>query len=165
MSTAPVDSGDAAVCRLFSVLGANVYRLPLAWIETGDVIDMAKRFCTGVRPAHHPPPRPADPRISLFNEYPGMLLCESEIDDEDEPSEEEAAFSDEEGETFEYAPPVSVIDTLVTAGFDRDTKRLNHKLRTAPPVVHTRVLRAGGNQTLSQVHRGAMSSHQAAGGQ
>lgn len=150
-----LEPGDMVFAEFFNIVGSNLFRLPLAWIETGDIIDMCSHFCRGVKPAHQPPPRPADPRISIYNSYPGMLLCESEVDSEDDPSDEEKEFSDDEGETFQFAPPVSTVETLTVAGFDRDTKRLNHKLRTAPPLVLTRVLRGDGSQTHNQLYAAA----------
>ncbi|CUG89654.1 Hypothetical protein, putative [Bodo saltans] len=154
-SEVPLDSGDSSVAEFFRIIGSNLFRLPVSWIETGDLIAMSKRFCTGMKPAHVPPPRPADPRIHLQNDFPGLLMCESEIDSEDEPSDDEAAYSDDEGEAFQFAPPVSTVETLTTAGFERDTKKLNYKLKTAPPLVHSRVLRGDGSQTHSEIYSAA----------
>jgi hypothetical protein len=150
-----LDTGDTAVAEFFRIVGSNLFRIPISWIETGDLIAMCKRFCTGMKPAHVPPPRPADPRIHLQNDFPGLLMCESEIDSEDEPSDDEAAYSDDEGEAFQFAPPVSTVETLTTAGFERDTKKLNYKLKTAPPLVHSRVLRGDGSQTHSEIYSAA----------
>ncbi|TPP49006.1 hypothetical protein CGC20_27125 [Leishmania donovani] len=130
----------------------NIHRLPIAWIEMGDVIDMCHRFTDKVAPPFNPPPRPADPRISLQNEYPGFLLCESEVDDEDLPSDDEDEFSDDEAPAFTFAPPVDVAESLFTAGFERDTKRLQHRMRTAPPMVLQRVLQTDGTQTQTEMY-------------
>lgn len=154
-SSVPIDAADVAVFSFFRVLGANLHRLPIRWIETGDIIDMCKRFSQSVLAPHHPPPRPADPRISLVNQYPGMLFCESEVDDEDDPSEIEEEYSDDEGESFQFAPPVTLVETLTAAGFERDTKRLNYKLRTAPPLALKKVLKGDGSQTLNQAYQAA----------
>eukprot|EP00796_Vickermania_ingenoplastis_P003734 gene3734-2631_t len=152
MDEAIASNDDASVARLFSILGRCVHRLPIPWIEMGDIIDMCHRFSTRVLPPFHPPPRPADPRISLHNEYPGFLLCESEIEDEDEPSGDEEQFSDEDAPTFTFAPPVEVAESLFTAGFPRDTKRLQHRMRTAPPMVLSRVLKGDRTQTLRDMY-------------
>ncbi|CAD2217150.1 hypothetical protein AGDE_01970 [Angomonas deanei] len=152
MSEATVTAGDGAIANLFNILGKNVHRLPIAWIELGDIIDMCSRFCDGPLPPHNPPPRPADPRISLDTEYPGFLFCESDVDSEDRPSTDEDAFSDDEGVTFTFAPPVSVAESLFTAGFARDTKKLQHRMRTAPPMIHERVLKTDFNQTQDQLY-------------
>nr|CCC94639.1 conserved hypothetical protein [Trypanosoma congolense IL3000] len=154
-----VDPGDAAFVNLFRVIGRNVNRLPIPWIDMGDVVDMCSRFSDEVLVAFNPPPRPADPRISLNNEYPGFLLCESEVDDEDEPSDAEEAFSDDEAPTFVFAPPVDLAETLMTAGFERDTKRLQHRMRTAPPLVLQRVLQGDRSQTQREIYTDAMASN------
>jgi hypothetical protein len=152
MAEAEVTAADVSVGNLFRVLGENIHRLPIAWIEMGDVIDMCCRFTDHVKPPFNPPPRPADPRISLQNEYPGFLLCESEVDDEDAPSDNEDEFSDDEAPAFTFAPPVDIAESLFTAGFERDTKRLQHRMRTAPPMVLQRVLQTDGNQTQSEMY-------------
>lgn len=152
MDAVTVRAGDASVVQLFAVLGAAVHRLPIAWIEMGEVIDMCHRFTESVLPPLLPPPRPADPRISLSNAYPGFLFCESELDDDDEPSGDEDEFSDDEAPTFTFAPPVDVAESLFTAGFERDTKRLQHRMRTAPPMVLQRVLQGDRTQTQREMY-------------
>ncbi|KPI89278.1 hypothetical protein ABL78_1611 [Leptomonas seymouri] len=152
MADAEVTPADMSVGNLFRIFGENIHRLPIAWIEMGDVIDMCCRFTDQVKPPFNPPPRPADPRISLQNEYPGFLLCESEVDDEDAPSDNEDEFSDDEAPAFTFAPPVDVAESLFTAGFERDTKRLQHRMRTAPPMVLQRVLQTDGSQTQSEMY-------------
>jgi len=152
MDNLVVDSGDASYVNLFRTVGQYVHRLPIAWIEMGDLIDMCHRFTDGVLPAFNPPPRPADPRISLQNEYPGFLLGESDVDDEDEPSGEDEEFSDDEAPTFTFAPPVETAEALFTAGFDRDTKRLQHRMRSAPPMILQRVLQGDRTQTHSSMY-------------
>ncbi|CCW70849.1 unnamed protein product [Phytomonas sp. Hart1] len=147
-----IDSTDASVVHLFRILGESIHRLPIAWIETGDVIDMCHRFTDHVLRPYDPPPRPADPRISLYNTYPGFLLCESEVDDEDDPSADEDEFSDDEAPTFTFAAPVEIVESLFTAGFERDTKRLQHRMRTAPPMALHRVLKGDRNQTQSEMY-------------
>ncbi|EPY24196.1 hypothetical protein STCU_07301 [Strigomonas culicis] len=147
MKDAVVTEQDDSVAYVFRTVGRNVHRLPIAWIEMGDIIDMCGRFSDKVYPAFNPPPRPADPRISLYNEYPGFLLCESEVDSEDEPSGEDDEFSDDEAPAFTFAPPVDTAETLFTAGFERDTKRLQHRMRTAPPMVLRRILKTDGAQS------------------
>ncbi|KAG5502750.1 hypothetical protein JKF63_04517 [Porcisia hertigi] len=149
---AKVTPADMSIGNLFRVFGENIHRLPIAWIEMGDVIDMCHRFTEKVAPPFNPPPRPADPRISLQNEYPGFLLCESEVDDEDMPSDNEDEFSDDEAPAFTFAPPVDVAESLFTAGFERDTKRLHHRMRTAPPMVLQRVLQTDGTQTHTEMY-------------
>lgn len=147
-----VDSTDASMVNLCRVFGRSTHRLPIAWIEMGDVIAICHRFSDGVLPPFNPPPRPADPRISLTNDYPGFLLCESEVDDEDDPSADEDEFSDDEAPAFTFAPPVDLAESLFTAGFDRDTKRLQHRMRTAPPMVLQRVLRGDRSQTQRDMY-------------
>ncbi|CAJ1009081.1 hypothetical protein Q4I28_004395 [Leishmania naiffi] len=149
---AEVTAADVSVGNLFRIFGENIHRLPIAWIEMGDVIDMCHRFTDKVVPPFNPPPRPADPRISLQNEYPGFLLCESEVDDEDLPSDNEDEFSDDEAPAFTFAPPVDVAESLFTAAFERDTKRLQHRMRTAPPMVLQRVLQTDGTQTQAEMY-------------
>lgn len=149
---AVISADDFSVAQLFSTLGRNIHRLPIPWLEMGDVIDMCHRFSKSVLPPFNPPPRPADPRISLHNEYPGFLLCDSEVDDEDDPSADEELFSDDDAPTFTFAPPVDVAESIFTAGFPRDTKRLQHRMRTAPPMVLNRVLRSDGNQTHRELY-------------
>ncbi|CBH16901.1 hypothetical protein, conserved [Trypanosoma brucei gambiense DAL972] len=158
VADAVVNPGDAAIVNLFRVIGRNVNRLPIPWIDMGDVVDMCSRFSTGVLPPFNPPPRPADPRINLNNEYPGFLLCESEVDDEDEPSDDEDAFSDDDAPTFVFAPPVDLAETLMTAGFERDTKRLQHRMRTAPPLVLQRVLKGDRTQTQRDMYADVVAS-------
>ncbi|RNF21146.1 uncharacterized protein Tco025E_03589 [Trypanosoma conorhini] len=158
VADAVVDPGDTAVANLFRAIGRNVNRLPIPWLEMGDVVDMCRRFSDSVLPPFNPPPRPADPRISLHNEYPGFLLCESEVDDEDDPSDDEDAFSDDEAPTFVFAPPVELAETLFTAGFERDTKRLQHRMRTAPPLVLQRVLRGDRSQTQREMYADARNA-------
>lgn len=158
MSDAPITASDNSICCLFRVFGRCVHCLPIAWIEMGDVIDMCHRFSTHVREPFNPPPRPADPRISLQSEYPGFLLCESEVDSEDDPSDGEDEFSDDEAPTFTFAPPVDVAETIFTAGFERDTKRLQHRMRTAPPLVLQRVLSSDGSQTQGEAYRSFQST-------
>ncbi|KPA79413.1 hypothetical protein ABB37_05258 [Leptomonas pyrrhocoris] len=152
VADAEVTPADVSVGNLFRVFGENIHRLPIAWIEMGDVIDMCCRFTDHVKPPFNPPPRPADPRISLQNEYPGFLFCESEVDDEDAPSDNEDEFSDDEAPAFTFAPPVDVAESLFTAGFERDTKRLQHRMRTAPPMVLQRVLQTDGSRTQSEMY-------------
>ncbi|KAF8298403.1 hypothetical protein TcYC6_0075510 [Trypanosoma cruzi] len=152
VSEAAVDPSDAAVANLFRTIGRNVNRLPIPWLEMGDMVDICCRFSDLVLPPFNPPPRPADPRISLHNEYPGFLLCESEVDDEDDPSDDEDAFSDDEAPTFVFAPPVELAETIFTAGFERDTKRLQHRMRTAPPLVLQRVLKGDRSQTQREMY-------------
>ncbi|KAG8348142.1 hypothetical protein ERJ75_000218900 [Trypanosoma vivax] len=152
VADAVVDPGDAAVVNLFRVVGESVNRLPIPWIDMGDVVDMCRRFSDHVLPPFNPPPRPADPRINLQNEYPGFLLCESELDDEDEPSDDEDAFSDDEAPAFVFAPPVELAETLMTAGFERDTRKLQHRMQTAPPLVLQRVLKGDRSQTLGEMY-------------
>ncbi|CBZ27589.1 conserved hypothetical protein [Leishmania mexicana MHOM/GT/2001/U1103] len=152
VADAEVTAADASLGNLFRIFGENIHRLPIAWIEMGDVIDMCHRFTDKVAPPFNPPPRPADPRISLQNEYPGFLLCESEVDDEDLPSDNEDEFSDDEAPAFTFAPPVDVAESLFTAGFERDTKRLQHRMRTAPPMVLQRVLQTDGTQTQTEMY-------------
>ncbi|CCW63457.1 unnamed protein product [Phytomonas sp. EM1] len=147
-----IDGTDASVVHLFRILGENIHRLPIAWIETGDVIDMCHRFTDHVEPPFDPPPRPADPRISLYNTYPGFLLCESEVDDEDDPSADEDEFSDDEAPAFTFAAPVELAESLFTAGFERDTKRLQHRMRTAPPMALQRVLKGDRSQTQREMY-------------
>ncbi|ORC91854.1 uncharacterized protein TM35_000054500 [Trypanosoma theileri] len=158
VSDAVVDASDAAVALLFRTIGRNVNRLPIPWIDMGDVVDMCRRFSDTVLPPFNPPPRPADPRISLYNEYPGFLLCESEVDDEDDASGDEDAFSDDEAPTFVFAPPVELAETLFTAGFERDTKRLQHRMRTAPPLVLQRVLKGDRTQTQREMYADAKNT-------
>ncbi|RNF04085.1 hypothetical protein TraAM80_05437 [Trypanosoma rangeli] len=158
VADAVVDPGDAAVANLFRTIGRNVNRLPIPWLEMGDVVDMCRRFSCSVLPPFNPPPRPADPRISLHNEYPGFLLCESEVDDEDDPSDDEEAFSDDEAPTFVFAPPVELAETLFTAGFERDTKRLQHRMRIAPPLVLQRVLKGDRSQTQREMYADARNA-------
>ncbi|KEG13412.1 hypothetical protein DQ04_01021130 [Trypanosoma grayi] len=162
VADAVIDPGDAAVANLFRTIGRNVNRLPIPWIDMGDVIDMCRRFSDSVLPPFNPPPRPADPRTSLHNEYPGFLLCESEVDDEDEPSDNEDAFSDDEAPTFVFAPPVELAETLFTAGFERDTKRLQHRMRTAPPLVLQRVLKGDRSQTQREMYAEARNGSNSA---
>ncbi|KAG5476885.1 hypothetical protein LSCM1_05217 [Leishmania martiniquensis] len=152
VALAEVTAADMSVGNLFRVFGENIHRLPIAWIEMGDVIDMCRRFTDRVAPPFNPPPRPADPRISLLNEYPGFLLCESEVDDEDLPSDNEDEFSDDEAPAFTFAPPVDMAESLFVAGFERDTKRLQHRMRTAPPMVLQRVLQTEGIQTQTEMY-------------
>lgn len=158
MNDATVTAADAAVAHLFRVFGRSVHRLPIAWIEMGDVIDMCHRFTDNVLPPYNPPPRPADPRISLENDYPGFLLCESEVDDDDQPSGDEDEFSDDEAPAFTFAPPVDTAEALFTAGFDRDTKRLQHRMRTAPPMVLQRVLKGDRSQTQREMYADMQNS-------
>ncbi|KAG5503167.1 hypothetical protein GH5_04228 [Leishmania sp. Ghana 2012 LV757] len=152
VAMAEVTAADMSLGNLFRIFGENIHRLPIAWIEMGDVIDMCRRFTDEVAPPFNPPPRPADPRISLQNEYPGFLLCESEVDDEDLPSDNEDEFSDDEAPAFTFAPPVDIAESLFVAGFERDTKRLQHRMRTAPPMVLQRVLQAEGTQTQTEMY-------------
>ncbi|KAL7701744.1 hypothetical protein N2W54_007219 [Lotmaria passim] len=159
VAEAEVTAADVSIGNLFRVFGENIHRLPIAWIEMGDVIDMCCRFTDHVKPPFNPPPRPADPRISLQNEYPGFLLCESEVDDEDAPSDNEDEFSDDEAPAFTFAPPVDMAESLFTAGFERDTKRLQHRMRTAPPMVLQRVLQTDGSQTQSEMYAEFSRSH------
>lgn len=154
MDDAVVTASDVSIGNVFRIFGENVRRLPIAWIEMGDAIDMCHRFTTAVRPPFNPPPRPADPRISLQNEYPGFLMCDSELEDEDAPSGDEDEFSDDEAPAFTFAPPVDVAESLFTAGFERDTKRLQHRMRTAPPMVLNGVLKTDRTQTQSEMYAG-----------
>eukprot|EP00744_Colponema_vietnamica_P009731 GILI01013806.1.p1 GENE.GILI01013806.1~~GILI01013806.1.p1 ORF type:complete len:685 (-),score=125.95 GILI01013806.1:66-2120(-) len=148
-----VGPSDQPFVRFFGTLGSLVHRLPIAWIEMGDIVDMCGRFTPCALPAHNPPPRPADPRIQMTNEYPGILFCDSEIDSEDEVSaEDDEACSDDEQEQFVLAPPVSVVESLMTVGFQRDTKRLEYRLRTRPPMVLRKALKLGGNATQSEAY-------------
>ena len=150
----PIGPSDKAFVSFFATLGALIHRLPIAWIETGDIVDMCRRFCVRALPAHNPPPRPADPRIQMINEFPGFLFCESEIDSEDEVSpDDDEACSDDEQEQFVLAPPVSVVESLITVGFERDTRRLEYRLRTRPPMVLRKALRMGGNATQAQAYQ------------
>lgn len=149
---AVVSCDDFSAANFFGILGRSIHRLPIPWIEMGDIVDMCRRFSTHVLPPFNPPPRPADPRISLQNEYPEFLLCESELDDEDDPSGDEEQFSDEDAPTFTFAPPVTVTESIFTAGFPRDTKRLQHRMRTAPPLLLSRVIKSDGNQTQQDLH-------------
>lgn len=162
MDEAIISNDDLSVANLFSILGGNIHRLPIPWIEMGDVIDMCHRFSKRVLPPFNPPPRPADPRISLYNEYPGFLLCESEVDDEDDPSGDEAEFSDEDDPSFTFTPPVDVAEAIFTAGFPRDTKRLQHRMRTAPPLVLQRVLKSDGNMTQREMYAASRTAFRTA---
>lgn len=159
---AVVSNDDFSVANLFSIVGESIHRLPIPWIEMGDIIDMCHRFSKRVLPPFNPPPRPADPRISLYNEYPGYLLCESEIDDEDDPSGEEDEFSDEDAPAFTFAPPVDVAEAIFTAGFPRDTKRLQHRMRTAPPLLLQRILKTDGNMTQREMYAASRNAFRSA---
>ena len=128
------DSNDRAFFELFATLGQYQRRIPVAWIETGDIIDMTKRFCAQVLPPFPPPPRAADPRVKVTNEYPGMLFADSDTDRSDMSSNPEDEFSDDEAAGFEFAPPVRPMEAIVVAGNERETKRLNFRLQTSPPV-------------------------------
>lgn len=161
MDHALISVDDFSVANLFSLLGRSIHRLPIPWIEMGDIIDMCHRFSKEVLPPFNPPPRPADPRISLYNEYPGFLLCESEVDDDDDPSGEDERFSDDDAPMFTFAPPVDVAETIFTAGFSRDTKRLQHRMRTAPPMILNRVLKGDGSQTLREMYADTHSTRSA----
>ena len=55
-------------------------------------------------------------------------------DSDDKISSEEEEFSDDEAEQFEFAPPVTVMETIMAAGIERETKKINFRLRTAPPI-------------------------------
>lgn len=151
MADAEISADDFSVFNLFRVLGRNIHRLPIPWIEMGDVVDICRRFSSEVLPPFNPPPRPADPRISLHNDYPGFLFCESEVDDEDEQSGDEA-YSDEDEPTFVLAPPVDAAEAIFTAGFPRDTKKLHHRMRTAPPMMLHRVLKGDSTQTQQAMY-------------
>ena len=154
------EAEDGVIVQMFDTLGRNIRRLPIPWIETGDIVDMCCRFCRGVLPPHNPPPRPADPRINLENKFAGFLLCESEEDDDDLASNDEEMFSDEEGESFVFAPPVTLAESLMAAGFPRDTKKLSHRMRTAPPMVLTRILKSDRSQTVQQMYASAAAEGQ-----
>lgn len=162
MDEAIISNDDFSVANLFSILGESIHRLPIPWIEMGDVIDMCHRFSKRVLPPFNPPPRPADPRISLYNEYPGFLLCESEVDDEDDPSGDEAEFSDEDAPAFTFTPPVDVAEAIFTAGFPRDTKKLQHRMRTAPPLLLQRVLKSDGNMTQREMYAASRTAFRTA---
>jgi hypothetical protein len=151
-----VDAHDGPMVHLFATLGRNVRRLPVPWIEMGDIVDMCKRFSPDLLPPHNPPPRPADPRINLENKFAGFLMCESEEDTDDAASQDEEVFSDEEGESFVFAPPVTLAESLMAAGFARDTKKLTYRMRTAPPMVLTRILKSE-RQTVQQMYASASS--------
>eukprot|EP00758_Cryptobia_borreli_P002392 Tbor_TRINITY_DN2997_c0_g1::TRINITY_DN2997_c0_g1_i1::g.1187::m.1187 len=150
-----IGPSDRGFVSLFATLGSLIHRLPIPWIETGDIIEMCRRFCPKVLQAFNPPPRPADPRIAMTNEYPGILFCDSEIDSEDQVSEDEddAAHSDDEQEQFVFAPPVSVAESLMTAGFDRETRRLQYRLRTRPPMLMTKAIHADTQRSLQQTFK------------
>lgn len=157
----PVSYEDRAFVLLFEALGANYRRLPIPWIETGDVIELCRRFSRGVLPPFPPPPKAGDPRIRTTNTFPGFLFCESDSDHDDDPSEDEQAFSDDEAAAFEFAPPVTTLETVMIAGRERDTRRLNHRLRTAPPMQLTRVLKGERMQTLQTAYETASAADEA----
>lgn len=159
---AVISNDDFSVANLFSIVGESIHQLPIPWIEMGDIIDMCHRFSKRVLPPFNPPPRPADPRISLYNEYPGFLLCESEVDDEDDPSGEEDEFSDEDAPAFTFAPPVDVAEAIFTAGFPRDTKRLQHRMRTAPPLLLQKILSTDGNMTQREMYAASRNAFRSA---
>jgi hypothetical protein len=158
MDDAELSAGDGAVAALFAAVGNNINRLPIPWLETGDIVDMCHRFSTKVLPPHPPPPRPADPRISIHNPYPGMLFCGSEVDSEDDPSDEEDAYSDDEGEGFVFAPPVTLTETIMCAGFPRDTRKLQYRMRTAPPMKLLTVLQSDRSKTHAELHEDTAKS-------
>ena len=114
---------------------------------------MGKRFCQRVLPPFHPPPLPGDPRIKVSNQYPGMLFAESDSDPDDRPSDAEDEFSDDEAAQFEFAPPVTPLETVMAAGRERDTKRLNYRLRTAPPIPAAMAVRQDGTTSQRQVYK------------
>ena len=132
---------ERGVVSFFQTLGANLSRLPVPWIELGEMNDLCGAVCTKRKKPFPPPPRPADPRIRPRNEYPGFLFCEEGEMVEDANSEAELEYSDEEGAQYEYAPPVSVTQMVLAAGRTRETRKLAHFLRTAPGRPAARVKR------------------------
>uniref|UniRef100_A0A7S1MKI9 Uncharacterized protein n=1 Tax=Neobodo designis TaxID=312471 RepID=A0A7S1MKI9_NEODS len=161
MGDAHVTEDDGPYAALFAAFGANLRRLPVAWIDTGDVIDMAKRFCTKLHEPLPPIPRAGDPRIRVGNPFPGFMFAESDSDADDMPSTEEEEYSDDEGALYEFAPPVSIAETMMAAGIERETKRLNFRLRTAPPVPAVTAIKGDGTQSLGQVYKSQSASLQA----
>jgi hypothetical protein len=152
IADAVVNEDDAPVAALFDAFGANLRRLPIAWIDTGDVIDMAKRFTRELLPPHPAVPRAGDPRIRIGNAYPGLMFAQSDSDPDDMPSTDEEEYSDDEGALFEFAPPVSVMETMMAAGIERETKRLNFRLRTAPPIPAANAVKSDGTSTVAQFY-------------
>jgi hypothetical protein len=155
---ADITEEDGPYAAVFSAFGANLRRLPIAWIETGDIIDMAKRFCRGLLEPLPPIPRAGDPRIRIGNPYPGFMFAQSDSDPDDMPSTEEEEFSDDEAALYEFAPPVSIAETMMAAGIERETKRLNFRLRTAPPVPAVTAIKGDGTQSLGQVYKNAQGA-------
>jgi hypothetical protein len=155
----PLDANthDAGYVAVFRAFGRNMLRLPIAWIDTGDVIDICHPFTSQLLQPAVPPPAPGDPRIRIGNSYPGMLLAESDPDTGDAPSEDERSMSDDEGPQFQFAPPVTVVETVMAAGVPREMKRLAYRLHTAPPVPAERVIeQTTGGSTLRAVHNAMM---------
>jgi hypothetical protein len=153
MAAAPISADDRCYARFFGAVGRNLRRLPIAWIDTGDVVDMGRRFCSGIKPPWTQLPRAGDPRIRMTNVYAGMLFAESDTDKDDEHSSDEEEFSDDEAAQFEFAPPVSPMETVMVAGMERDTKKLNYRLRTAPPIPAGMAIKAEGKQGMADVYK------------
>ena len=105
---------DRSFALLFATIGQCHKRLPIRWIEMGDVVEMSRRFSSGVLNPHLPPPQPGDPRIKVENKFPGMLFATSDTDVDDLPTDDENdKGSDDEAAQFEFAPPVSMLETVM----------------------------------------------------
>ena len=77
MSQVEVTEEDGPYCALFAAFASNMRRLPIAWIETGDIVDMGHRFSKELKQPFAPTPRPGDPRIKISNTFPGFMFAES----------------------------------------------------------------------------------------
>eukprot|EP00760_Papus_ankaliazontas_P013492 PhM_4_TR15757/c0_g1_i1/m.36145 len=147
---------ERAYVHFFATLGANIRRLPIPWIELGDMEDMCANVIVDSKEPHVPPPMPADPRIRPRNEYPGFLFCDEGSDDDDKPSDEEEEYSDDEAPQFEFAPPITITQAITSAGVDHDVKKLNHYLRTAPPIPASVVHSNSGAKTHEALAKAAV---------
>lgn len=142
---------DGVFAKLFRIWGENVLRLPIPWIDVGDVVDMCRRFTKTVKAPPLPAPRPGDPRIQPGNNFAGFLMAESGTDVDDQPSEPDDELSDDEAPVFAFAPPVTPMETVMAAGNERDTKRLTYRLHTAPPIKAKQIITGtDGTTTLQQ---------------
>lgn len=153
MAEAPVTPEDGPYASLFAAFGEQLRRLPISWLDSGDIIDMARRFSEELLQPHPPIPRAGDPRIRVGNLYSGMMFAESDSDGADVLSSEDEEFSDDEAALFEFAPPVSVMETMMAVGNARETKKINFRLRTAPPVPAAAAIQSDGTKTVAQLYK------------
>ncbi|KNH08355.1 hypothetical protein XU18_1120 [Perkinsela sp. CCAP 1560/4] len=140
----PFHEEDRSFIHFFQVLGKNMKRLPLSWIDMGEIEDMCGTVLIDVKDSFPPPPRPADPEIAPTNQYPGLLFAEELVNDEEDiNSEVEIEYSDDEATQFEYAAMPSMAQLILSVGNASASHEVLESLKA-----HTPVLAGSANQFI-----------------